>query len=103
MIQGIPWCSSRLGLSASTAGGVVSIPGQGTKILQAALRGQKLKKKKKEQKDLEEGSEDAGKESYQGGKDGRGGRMVGNLGLGKHTSSDRFTVVDTFEDNDIQQ
>ena len=41
------------------------------------------KKKKKEQKDLEEGSEDAGKESYQGGKDGRGGRMVGNLGLGR--------------------
>ena len=60
---------------------MVLIPGQGTKILQATLCGQK--KKKKEQKDLEEGSEDAGKESYQGGKDGRGGRMVGNLGLGR--------------------
>ena len=33
-----------LGLRASTAGGTGSIPGQGTKILQATWRGQKKKK-----------------------------------------------------------
>ena len=33
-----------LGLHASTAGGLGSIPGRGTKILQATQRGQKIKK-----------------------------------------------------------
>ena len=36
-----------LGFHASTAGGQGSIPGQGTKIPQAAWHGQKKKKKKK--------------------------------------------------------
>ena len=44
--MGIPWWSSGwLGLSAFTAVGPGSIPGWGTKILQALWRGQKKKKK----------------------------------------------------------
>ena len=39
-----------LGLSTFTAQGVCSIPGQGTKILQAVWCGQKKKKKKKVKK-----------------------------------------------------
>ena len=51
------------------------------------MHGQKLKKrKKKEQKDLEERSEDLGKESYQGAKDGRGRENGRKSGLGKSTS-----------------
>ena len=38
-----------LGLCASTAGGVGSIPGQGTKILKAMQHGQKKKKTKPNQ------------------------------------------------------
>ena len=44
-LKGIPLAVQWLGLHASTAGGPGSIPGHGTKILQAPQRGQKKKKK----------------------------------------------------------
>ena len=43
VFQGIPLVVQWLGLCASTAGGLGSILGEGTKILQAAQRGQKRK------------------------------------------------------------
>ena len=46
----VPW----LRLCTSTAGGVCSIPGWGTKILHAARCGQKKKKKKKKKKKSQE-------------------------------------------------
>ena len=49
-LKGRDWGNSLavqwLGLHASTAGGMRSIPGQGTKILQAVRCGQKKKKKR---------------------------------------------------------
>ena len=46
-ISGIPLAVQWLGLCTSAAGGTGSIPGRGTKILQAAWHGQKKKKKKR--------------------------------------------------------
>ena len=39
MVWGLAWCVQWLGLHASTAGGVGSIPGWGTKILHAVWHG----------------------------------------------------------------